>query len=70
MTTAAPYVLAVRVTVRLLPAAFEVVVPEQTSRAAVILGGSAVATAAAASTATALLNVVELLRERSEHLPP
>ncbi|GLC48768.1 hypothetical protein PLESTB_000145900 [Pleodorina starrii] len=67
--SASPYgagVVAVRATVRLLPAAFDVVVPEQTSRAAAYLGDGAAAAAAAASVAGALLDVVRMFQERRE----
>ncbi|KXZ46935.1 hypothetical protein GPECTOR_39g429 [Gonium pectorale] len=60
-----PDVLAVEVAVRLLPAAFGLVVPEQASRAAAKLGdqGTVAAVAAQAAVAEALVDVVELLAE-------
>ncbi|EFJ39593.1 hypothetical protein VOLCADRAFT_100784, partial [Volvox carteri f. nagariensis] len=58
-----PGILAVRAAVRLMPAAFDVVIPEPTSRAVAFLGGGgAAAAAAAASVAGALLDVVEILQ--------
>ncbi|GIL90385.1 hypothetical protein Vretimale_18260 [Volvox reticuliferus] len=60
-SVASPDVLAVRVSVHLLPAAFDVMVPEQTSRAVAYLDDGAAAAAAAATVAGSLLEVVNLL---------